>query len=370
MGLKGNVKTMPPQDLLSFLLGRKSTGTLELTRENTWKRLYFEKGQLISSGSSDPNEYLGHFLIARGKITEDQLTQAMETQQQTKVMIGKILVMIGAVSEEEMLELLEIKCKETMLSIFFWEEAEFEFFDNQLPAVRLIPLSLDVEPLIQEGIRRQEEYKHLRQSYPSKEIRFIKTSFTMTDSALQDPFTRRVYTFVDGKKTVAEITMQTHGTEYQVLASFDALKKRNLIAIGSYGETEAPHELPRLGKEQMMESGRHKLAFGKWEEAINLFKYVLQYDDQNADAKELMSRAEAGLVQSIYEETIAPESVPQLAKPLEALAKEKLSSEESFMVTRINGRWDVKSILTITPLREVDALRILKRLLDRAIIRI
>jgi hypothetical protein len=370
MSLKGNVKTMPLPDLLTFLHGRSSTGTLELTRENIWKRLYFEKGRLISSGSSDPNEYLGHFLIARGKITEDQLTQAMETQQKTKVMLGKILVMIGAVTEEEMLELLEVKCKETMLSVFFWEEADFEFLDNQLPDVRLLPVSLDVEPIIQEGIRRQSEYKLLRQSYPSKRIRFIKTSFTMTDIALQDPFTRRVYTFVDSQKTLAEITMQTHGSEYQVLSSLDALKKRSLIAIGSYGEEDTPRELPQLGEEHMVESGKNKLAFGKWEEAINLFKYVLQHDDQNADVKALLIRAEAGLVQSIYEETITPESVPQLAKPLEALAREKFSSEESFMVTRINGRWDIKSILTITPLREVEALRILKRLLDRSIIRI
>jgi len=45
-----------------------------------------------------------------------------------------------------------------------------------------------------------------------------------------------------------------------------------------------------------------------------------------------------------------------------------LTSEESFLVTRINGRWDVKSILTITPMKEIQALRIIKRLLDRNII--
>ena len=67
---------------------------------------------------------------------------------------------------------------------------------------------------------------------------------------------------------------------------------------------------------------------------------------------------------------ISPASIPLLARPLEQLAGEKLSSEESFLVTRINGQWDLKSILTITPLREVDALRMIKRLMDRKIVRV
>lgn len=368
MSLKGNIKTMPLPDLIRFLCGRSGTGTLELTYESLWKRLYFEKGRMTSSGSSDPNEYLGHFLIAEGKITEDQLTQAMDVQQKTKVMLGKILVMIGAVTEEDMLNLLEIKCKETMYSMFFWEEAEFEFFDNQLPAVRLIPLSLDVEPLLQEGVRRLNEYKDLRQSYRSRDICFGKTSPAPADPGLDDPFAKRIYDFLDGQKTIAEIAMHTHGSDYKVLSCLEALKKRKLISIVSSGKQETPRELPRLKKDEMIQSGKNKLAFGKWDEAINLFQYVLHGDENHPEAKELLKRAENGLVQSIYEDAISPNATPRLARPLETLAKEKLSSEESFVVTRINERWDVKSILTITPLREVDALRILKRLLDRKII--
>lgn len=370
MSLKGNIKTMPLADLVRYLVGRNSTGTLELTSDGTWKRLYFEKGRLISSGSSEPSEYLGHFLISEGMITEDQLTQAMEVQQKTKVMLGKILVMIGAVTEEEMVNLLVTKCKEATYSMFFWAEGEFEFFDNQLPAVRLIPLSLEMEPLLEEGMRRLNDYKRLRELYPSREVRFAKTGFSVSDPIFEDPFARRVYDFIDGTRSVAEITMQTHGADYKVLSCLEKLKKRNLISIISAGNESAPQEMPRLPREQMIQSGKSKLAFGKWEEAINLFKYVVKQDEDHAEAAELLARAESSLLQSLYEEALPPDAVPKLSRPIEALTKERLNSEESFMVTRVNGRWDVKSILTITPLREVDALRILKRLLDRNIIAI
>ena len=36
MSLKGNTATMPLDELLRFLDGRKSTGTLELIRGNAW----------------------------------------------------------------------------------------------------------------------------------------------------------------------------------------------------------------------------------------------------------------------------------------------------------------------------------------------
>ena len=48
--------------------------------------------QIVSTGSNDPKEYLGQFLIEHGKITEEQLDQAFQDQKRTKILLGKILV--------------------------------------------------------------------------------------------------------------------------------------------------------------------------------------------------------------------------------------------------------------------------------------
>jgi hypothetical protein len=367
MSLKGNTGTMPLPELLRFLDNRKSTGTLELIRGNAWKRLYFEKGRIISSGSSDPSEYLGHFLISENKITEEQLTQALETQKKTKVMLGKILVMIGAVSEEELLLMLETKCKESVFSMFLWEDAEFEFFDNQLPAVRLIPTSMEVEPLVQEGLGRQEEWNRLTEIYPSRQMVFERSQSATGEEYLGDPFTSLLYPLVDGTRSVGDLIMQTHATEYRVLHSLNALKEKGLVQITDYGEAGDSDVVEAFDLTQVIDNGKNKLAMARWEEAMNLFNYVLQYED-NSEAKQLLDRAEKSLVQSIYEEIVTPDSILKLKKTMEDLSKERLTAEESFLVTRVNGRWDLKSILTITPLREVDALRIVKRLIERGIV--
>jgi hypothetical protein len=368
MSLKGNTGTMPLDELLRFLDGRKSTGTLELIRGNAWKRLYFERGRIISSGSSEPSEYLGHFLISEKKISEEQLTEALEVQKRTKVMLGKILVMIGAVSEEELLLLLENKCKESVFMMFLWEDAEFEFFDNQLPAVRLIPTSMEVEPVVAEGLKRRDEWRLLKEMYPSRQMVFSKADETTGQESMSDPFVDAIYQLADGERSVSDIVIHSHGTEYRVLHALNWLKEKNFVQITNYGQkTERSDDSFALNV--VIEHAKNRMAMARWEEAINLFTYVLQYED-NSEVKHLLGRAEESLVQSIYEDVIAPTSVLKLKMELEKLSNERLSSEEGFLVTRINGKWDLRSIVTITPLREVDALRIVKRLLERDIIEV
>ncbi len=369
MSLKGNTATMPLDELLRFLDGRKSTGTLELVRGNAWKRLYFEKGRIISSGSSEPGEYLGHFLISEKKISEEQLTEALEVQKRTKVMLGKILVMIGAVGEEELLLMLENKCKESVFMMFLWEDAEFEFFDNQLPAVRLIPTSMEVEPVVIEGLKRRDEWKLFKEMYPSRQMIFSKSDSATGQEPMSDLFVDAVYQMTDGERSISDIVIHSHGTEYRVLHALNWLKEKGLVQVSNYGQMTSPPVGDAFALSVVVDNAKNRMAMARWEEAINLFSYVLQYED-NSEVKHLLSRAEESLVQSIYEDVIAPTSVLKLKMELEELSNERLSSEESFLVTRINGKWDLRSIVTITPLREVDALRLVKRLLDREIIEV
>jgi hypothetical protein len=57
-----------------------------------------------------------------------------------------------------------------------------------------------------------------------------------------------------------------------------------------------------------------------------------------------------------------------LKRPLESLMNEALSPAEMFLVSRVNGSWDLRAIVSISPLREVEALRALKRLRERGVI--
>src|SRR5437773_8590218 len=117
MGVSGNLKTMLPGDLLQWLSLGQKTGTLVVTNGAVEKKIFFRAGRVISSASNDPREYLGQFLVSHGYITEPELKKAMEVQLQSGILLGKILVMIEAISEEDLLRLMRLKAGEEIYDI-------------------------------------------------------------------------------------------------------------------------------------------------------------------------------------------------------------------------------------------------------------
>ena len=91
MSVAGNLKTMELSELLQWLSQSHKTGTLVINNGSTEKKIIFDDGVIVSSSSSDPNEYLGHFLVSHGFIDELTLAKAMEMQEENKMLLGKIL---------------------------------------------------------------------------------------------------------------------------------------------------------------------------------------------------------------------------------------------------------------------------------------
>lgn len=59
---------------------------------------------------------------------------------------------------------------------------------------------------------------------------------------------------------------------------------------------------------------------------------------------------------------IPPSSVPRLTKPMEELMSFPFTPNEAFIVSRINGLWDVRSIARISPFPEAEVFRVLVKL--------
>src|SRR3954447_22710935 len=147
MPLTGKL-TMNAADLLQWVsLGQKN-GTLVVARESVEKKIFFRNGRVISSASNDPREYLGQFLMSHGYLSEPELTKAMEVQRQSGMLLGKILVMIEVISEEDLVRLMRVKAEEEIYDIFLWTEGDFHFVDNELPKQELVPLQVDVTGII------------------------------------------------------------------------------------------------------------------------------------------------------------------------------------------------------------------------------
>src|SRR5215212_8077585 len=155
---------MLPGDLLQWLSLGQKTGTLVISNMSVEKKVFFRNGRVISSASNDPREYLGQFLMSHGYLTEPELTKAMEVQRQSGILLGKILVMIDVIAEEDLHRLMRLKAEEEIYDIFLWNDGDFYFVDDELPQMEMIPLQVDVTGIIMEGTRRVDEWARIRET--------------------------------------------------------------------------------------------------------------------------------------------------------------------------------------------------------------
>jgi Domain of unknown function (DUF4388) len=367
MGITGNLRTMALSDLLQWLSLGIKTGTLLIESRNVEKRIYFQRGRIASSSSSDEREYLGHFLVSHGYITEEELRTAMEVQEESSIFLGKILVMINAISEEDLLRLLRMKAEESIYDIFLWEEGNFEFIDGELPEMRMIHLSLDVTGIIMEGLRRFDEWKRIRVAIKNSQaipaiVRPLHLE-TMTDQE------KLIVPYINGERAIEEIALQTHNSEFTVSRMiFEGLSLGTMELIEHIGRlVESPYpvageEEPGIDEiERMIRRGRLLLADHP-DKAWRTLRAAAELDLNDPRPRAALAEAEKQLAQALKRDGIDMKNVPVLKLDLSELTGRNFSPTEGFVLSRINGVWDVKSIVRISPMREMEALLIFQKL--------
>lgn len=371
MSLSGNLRTMPFSDLLQFLNSNTNTGTLQIRKKQILKMIYFEKGAIISSSSSDPREYLGHFLVSQGLINEEELRIAMDVQRNSKMLLGKILVMGGKVSEDEMTRLLRLKSEETVYSLFLWDEGDFTFHHDEFIDRFLIRIHLDPQSLIFEGVLRRDEWIRIRDVFPHNNIVLEMVPDCHPEFPPNETQAKAIFALVDGLGTIDHIVLKAHSTDYPVCRALFEAYERGYLRIKKI--LDPPTLTGGLGgsftSEQLTDLGRNKLSKDRFEEAVDILRQIEPstngYQEKVAP---LLAEAEKKAVEYIYANVLPADKSILLAKPLDQVAHAGLTPEEGFLLSRIDGTWDVRSILSVTPIKEYDALRLLKRLLDRGII--
>jgi uncharacterized protein DUF4388 len=366
-GLTGNLKTMSLADLLQWAGSGRKTGTLSLKSGPLHKRIYFQDGAIIGSSSNDTREYLGQFMLSEGIITEQQLKDAFDLQAQTKVMLGRILVKKGLVSEAKVGEILRLKAEETIYSLFLWADSDFAFLENELPPGDQVLISIRVEDVLIEGLRRYDTSKKIRQVLPHNGVVLRRTARPLPKEIASKAFPKRIYDMVDSRRTVADITLETHASEYNVCQVLYVMVQKGYLEVGK-GTAPVPGRPPADSPQALVEAAKELIKSGDSEGALVILEKVRRVAGKNPEMNALIQVAEEHFIDKAYRHFLPPKKIPVLKKPLESLVNQDLSPEEGFLVTRVNGAWDLRSIISISPLREVDALRAFKKLRERGII--
>lgn len=275
MGFQGSVESFSLADVFQNLAMNQQTGTLRLWVSESTRHIFFEEGQVkfLSHGHKKPL-LLGEILLGRSIVTEEQVQEALEKQEEAQEPLGKCLVNLGYLDETELDNQVKHQIEEEIYELFGWERAQFEFedgppseelFKDQIAAGGVV---IPIAHLIMEAARRVDEWDQLKQQIPS--FREIYVVSEMAKEGLDsgeievDVLEKRVLSLVDGSRDIEDLIQDSYLFRFEVLKSIASLIGANLIRPATTEEladaaqrVEQDGNFPRLCKvlERQLASG-------------------------------------------------------------------------------------------------------------------
>jgi hypothetical protein len=366
MSLSGNLRTMDLPEILQWISAGRKTGTLHLERHSIQKRIVFKDGNIFTSTSTDPRESLGQFLLREHLLTEEQLFKTLLRQEQEGRLLGSIVVSDGLVTEEDLRHTLRTKAEETVYDLFHWPEGRFEFKDGEGAKGPLIPIDLGVPAVILEGIRRVDEWQRIREVFPTMGVT-LRLPQGLPDG-VTEPFSRDLLTLAQAGKTLAAIALELRRSEFETAVRAFALHGQGLLVVDREEEPVEPVENSVEATRELLAVGYQSLMEKRYDKALEAYEQVLTLDRLNQHAKKGVVAAVEARNRERTLRTVPQDKVPVLKMDLANLTQEDFDPLEGFVLSRVNGQWDVQSILKLCPMKEEEALMIFARLLERGVI--
>ena len=372
MAITGNLKTMELAELLQWLSQGRKTGTLYIDNTKVEKRIFFKDGAIVSSAASDPKEYLGHFLVSHGYIDELTLAKAVEMQEENRMLLGKILLTIGAIEEADLNKMLKLKAEESLYELFTWQEADFRFADGELPAYQMVPVNLSVTGLVLEGHRRLDEWKQIRQHIPNSQV--VPVSVGDMSPTEPDAGVENILSLVDDDRTVQEIALQTHSGEFHVCrvlyeqiraGRLKVVRPRQVQVSAAAASTFLNDDAPKSpDAETLVEAAEAFIGERQFDVALRHLRAAKSLDPNSVKIQQLVAAAEKTIQSALDEKGISLTSVPILCSSPEDFSSLNISPQEGFVLTRVNGNYDIQTILKITPIPQLEAQVVFWKLLE------
>ncbi len=377
-GLYGDLATMPLKDLVVYLGNRRSTGTLNLEHGAIRKQIVIVAGDVINASSNEPREYLGQFLINLGHISEEQFHRAYETQRETRIFLGRILVMIGAVKEPQVTNAINLKTRETLLEAFQWDHGTFAFESDKVPELpQGVELRVPLLDVHQESELRDKMWKKMKVVFTSGKLHLTVDRSLLAEEPKPDSLEDRLLHQIELGKTIDEIILALHATDfflYQRLYSLHTLGAVQVdeeisIELSIDDNTEGLDEKDEPSDAEMLDNSRRFLAQGNMRDALALARRSHQVKP-SPEAQALARQIEEKWLVELRKELLSGKRVPKVRVDGPAIRAMSLSAQERYLLSRMDGKRLLSAIVSVSPLRELDALAHVQGFLEKGLIKL
>ncbi|HXX92379.1 MAG TPA: DUF4388 domain-containing protein, partial [Planctomycetota bacterium] len=285
MSFKGDLSTIGLAEVFQMISMSQKEGTLVVQDAESRKAIYFGPTgvKLVSTGKRKGLR-LGDILVRAGKVTEAALNEALENAKIQRKLLGEVLVEEGVVTDQDIQQIVREQIEEEIYDLFLWKRANFEFIEG--PASEglkdldapVTKLTFDVNGLLLEAVRRADEWAVINQKLPSVDSIFNWSSPQARSE--EDQFStdsaKRVYRFVDGQTSVAEIVENTGISKFEACKILTDLSDRARIRL--------------LDVSEMLDVAQKRMTDGQRDKGIKLYLAAALQAPQDAKVAGTVAR--------------------------------------------------------------------------------
>jgi len=229
MEFSGRLVSFPIAELLQWAHTDRRTGALVVRRTSREKRIYFDRGRIVTCLTDQPTEYYGQFLLLHGYIDEVTLVACIDQCRDGKIRLGKVLEEQGVLSRKEVQRTLRQHIEDLILDIFLWRHGVFFFNAETAPEEEILAEPVDTLGMALEGARWTDEYARIRQVFEHDHVALerVKTHVPEVLEARE----RRIVRETDGVHTLADVYERVSGSYFRFLESVYQLHQKGVLRI-------------------------------------------------------------------------------------------------------------------------------------------
>ena len=163
--LQGDLSHFFPAEVLQLLQLAQATGRLMLTRSDPRASrgyetvdVFFESGRPVFARTGGQSVRTGEVLLHRGQLAAESLERALEEQRRGPGRrIGRLLIETGAAPREQVARAVHEGQRRILYGVLLWGEGSFRFLAGERIEDNDMPLDLDLDRLILEGLRMADQ---------------------------------------------------------------------------------------------------------------------------------------------------------------------------------------------------------------------
>jgi len=218
MAIKGSLKEASLPDVIQLLFLGRRTGCLALADRHNFGTIYFEEGHIVYAAIVNRRDRLGDILMRSGRITPEQLQQAIARQEGDRGQkLGEILLGLGALSREELERYMRLQIEEAVYYLFTWTSGTFNFEAGVRPEQEDFLVRINPEYLLLEGARRVDEWSLIEKKIPSFDLIFsVDPSHVGESAPTLSAEQLQVLPLLDGSRDVQAVIDESGLAEFEV----------------------------------------------------------------------------------------------------------------------------------------------------------